>query len=248
MANMSKYFKLFDTHSEYEAYTADTSNFILPNVSYCEDVENEVHYNPYIDPYNGHEYVDLGLPSGIKWATMNIGANNATDVGFYVQWGDISGYTTSQVGSGDGQKCFNWSTYKYCDGTDSNITKYNSTDGKMELDISDDTARANWGGLWRIPTDMEYSELLSNTTSAFTNDCLVLTSIANGNTITLPCGWNADNCRVDKWGTAGYYWTRSLVYANRKNGFNFKFGSNDITIAGSYVRCLGFSVRAVVDE
>ena len=61
---MGKYLELFDTHTEYDAFTK-TEDFILPNVSHCID-NNEVHYNPYVDPYNGHAYVDLGLPSGTK--------------------------------------------------------------------------------------------------------------------------------------------------------------------------------------
>lgn len=86
---------------------------------------------------NGHAYVEIG---GIKWATMNIGANSVTDYGLYFQWGDIQGYTASQVGSGAGQKYFGWADYKYGNGTSSpsasGMTKYNSTDGKTVLELS----------------------------------------------------------------------------------------------------------------
>ena len=75
------FLRQFENHSEYEAFTA-TTEFIKPNVSLCVQ-ENEVHYNPYVDPYAGHEYVDLGLPSGTKWATMNVGASSETDYGNY---------------------------------------------------------------------------------------------------------------------------------------------------------------------
>ena len=64
--NIMKYLKKFENHTQYEEAR---QNLILPNVSLCAQ-ENEVHYNPYVDPYNGHAYVDLGLPSGTKWATM----------------------------------------------------------------------------------------------------------------------------------------------------------------------------------
>ena len=80
-----KYLKKFNTHAEYELATLD-----LPNVSYCVD-NNDIHYNPY-DPYNGHAYVDLGLPSGTLWATMNVGANSETDTGLYFAWGETTGY------------------------------------------------------------------------------------------------------------------------------------------------------------
>ena len=67
---MSLFLKLFNTTAEYNAYTADTANFILPNVSVAKDAPTTVHYHPYVpDPYAGHEYVEIG---GKKWATMNI--------------------------------------------------------------------------------------------------------------------------------------------------------------------------------
>ena len=74
----------------------ETTGFILPNVSHCIQ-ENHVHYNPLVDPYNGHAYVDLGLPSGTKWAKMNVGASSETDAGLYFAWGETQGYTASQV-------------------------------------------------------------------------------------------------------------------------------------------------------
>ena len=95
---MAIYLKKFENHTQYETYTASTE-FITPNVSLCEQ-ENEVHYNPYvpIDPYAGHDYVDLGLPSGTKWATMNVGATSITDYGNYYQYG--KGADTHQTTSG----------------------------------------------------------------------------------------------------------------------------------------------------
>ena len=99
---MAIYLKKFENHSQYAAYTADTANFILPNVSLCVN-EGDVHYNPYVDPCQQHDYVEIG---GIKWATKNVGACTEADYGFYFQWADTQGYTASQVGSGEGQKYF----------------------------------------------------------------------------------------------------------------------------------------------
>lgn len=65
----------------------------MPNVSLCAQ-ENEVYYNPIHDQFNGHAYVDLGLPSGTLWATMNVGANSPTDYGLYFAWGETQGYTS----------------------------------------------------------------------------------------------------------------------------------------------------------
>jgi len=81
-------------------------------------------------------YVEIG---GVKWSTMNIGASTETDSGLYFQWGDTQGYTSSQVGRGEGKKYFGWTDYKYCDGTSSVMTKYNSTDGLTTLTLGTST-------------------------------------------------------------------------------------------------------------
>jgi len=105
--------------------------------------------------YLEHSYVDLGLPSGTKWATMNIGAEKETDYGLYFAWGETQGYT----GITD-EKQFSWDDYKY--GTSSsNLTKYNSTDGLTTLEPSDDAATVNWGGKWKMPTVEQINELLN---------------------------------------------------------------------------------------
>lgn len=157
---MGKYLKKFDTHAEYLTFT-QTEDFILPNVSYCED-NNEVHYNPYVSPYNGHAYVDLGLPSGTLWATKNVGANNITDSGLYFSWGGTTGYTAAQLGT---DKNFNWADYELGDGQSdaAHMTKYNSTDGKTVLEAEDDAATVNMGGEWHMPSKEQLSELAANT-------------------------------------------------------------------------------------
>ena len=105
---------------------------------------------------SGHDYVDLGLTSGTKWATANVGASKPQDYGNYYAWGET---TTKET--------YNWSTYKY--GSNYNqLTKYcNSssygkdgfTDTKTTLDLSDDAAYVNWGGKWRMPTKAQQDEL-----------------------------------------------------------------------------------------
>ena len=112
---------------------------------------------------NGHDYVDLGLTSGTKWATANVGAKTPQDYGNYYAWGE----TTSR-------EFYSWSTYKYGSvyyqyGSAYNqLTKYCSkssygkdgfTDSKTTLDLSDDAAYVNWGGKWRMPTKAQQDEL-----------------------------------------------------------------------------------------
>lgn len=135
------------------------------DVSYVEDnyLKNYID----VDPTGGHDYVEIG---GIKWATVNIGAESATDTGLYFQWGDTQGYTASQVGGGEGQKYFGWADYKYSNEDGSVITKYNSTDGKTVLEASDDAVTANWGSQWRMPTTAEYAALGSAVNAVWTED------------------------------------------------------------------------------
>ena len=105
--------------------------------------------------HNGHEYVDLGLPSGIKWATCNVGATTPEEYGDYFAWGETQP-----------KDYYDWSTYKYCNGDEYSITKYctrstyGTVDIKTTLELSDDAARVNWGGKWRMPTIEEQKELL----------------------------------------------------------------------------------------
>ena len=111
-----------------------------------------------------YEYVDLGLPSHLKWAKCNIGANSEEESGLYFQWGDTQGYTAKQVGNGEGSKAFSWADYKFSTGgSDSNFSKYNASDKKTILDLEDDAAHVNMGGNWRMPTFAEYKELCTNT-------------------------------------------------------------------------------------
>lgn len=104
----------------------------------------------------GHEWVDLGLPSGTKWATCNVGAKNPKEYGNYYAWGEV---TPKDV--------YDWSTYKYGSNYDQ-LTRYNTdsvvgkngfADGKTVLELSDDAAHFNWGGKWRMPTKTQQNEL-----------------------------------------------------------------------------------------
>ena len=107
-----------------------------------------------------YEYVDLGLSSGLKWAKCNVGATSETDYGSYFQWGDIEDKSNSD---------YSWESYKYCNGNSTTMTKYctnssyGTVDNKTTLDLEDDAARANMGGVWRMPTASEYQTLYNET-------------------------------------------------------------------------------------
>ena len=111
-----------------------------------------------------YDYVDLGLPSQLKWAKCNVGANSEEESGLYFQWGDTKGYTAEQVGNGEGLKAFTWADYELsANGSSTNFKKYNASDKKNVLDLEDDAAHVIMGGNWRMPTFKECKELCLNT-------------------------------------------------------------------------------------
>ena len=249
---MSLFLKKFSTHAEYNSYI-NGSGAILPNVSICT-TEGDVHYNT-SSPTPLHDYVEIG---GLKWATMNIGANSITDYGLYFQWGDTQGYTASQVGSGEGQKYFDWVTYKYGNGKSSpgatGMTKYNSTDGKTVLEASDDAARANWGGQWRMPTNDEYVALGNAVNKVWTDDYqgsgvkgLVCTDKTDSSKVLFfpACGLCGSGS-VGGVGVYGRYWSNSLYSSDVQSACNLFFVSNSTYWDNYNNRFLGFPVRGVV--
>ena len=136
----------------------------LPDADYNRIVYDTTTGFVYCKRTNAYEYVDLGLPSQLKWAKCNIGAATEEEAGLYFQWGDTQGYTAEQVGDGEGLKPFDWGDYKWSvDGSSSNFSKYNASDSKTVLDPEDDAAHVNMGGNWRMPTENEFIELCMNT-------------------------------------------------------------------------------------
>ena len=194
---------------------------------------------------NNHEYVDLGLPSGLKWATCNVGADSPEDYGDYFAWGEVEPKTT-----------YNWGTYKYCVDDYDNLTKYCSkssygnngfTDTKTVLDPEDDAATVNWGGSWRMPTDAEFTELREQckwtwTTQNGVEGCKVVGP--NGNSIFLPAAGFMYEGTLLNAGSFGYYWSSSLYTGNPDYAYYVDFSSVGVGWY-YYARCCGFTVRPV---
>lgn len=240
-----KYLKKFENYTEYDS--AKEAGLILPNVSLCV-AENEVYYNPYVDPYNGHAYVDLGLPSGTKWATMNVGATKPEEYGLYFAWGDTQGYTASQVGSGEGQKAFAWADYKWSEDGGTTMSKYNETDGKTVLDLEDDAVAVAWGGSWKIPTEAQCQELIDNTTYTWTAVNGVnggKFTASNGNYIFIPAAGIVYYGIMHYVGDSGFIWDTSLGSDGVRNSNYLYFGGSK-DFVNSNLRCHGYSVRGVV--
>ena len=238
-----KNLKKFLTHAEYEAFKASDS-YVTPNVSWCLD-NNEVHFEPFVDPFNGHQYVDLGLQSGTLWAKCNVGAATETDYGLYFAWGETQGYTASQVGT---DKNFSWSDYKFNptgDGT--TFTKYNATDGLTALELSDDAAHVNMGGIWVMPTDTQISELITLSHSVVTKNSVVGMEFTgtNGSTLFVPFAGSCDSGSVYDVGGSGSLWSSSLSSEGVDSAFSLFVDGKGRARLGSGIRYFGFSVRGV---
>lgn len=142
-----------------------------------------------------YEAIDLGLPSGVKWASFNVGATKPEDVGDYYAWGETH---TKQD--------YSLETYKWYDGT---FTKYNADDNKIVLDLEDDVAHVKWGTEWRIPSAEDVQELIDNSTWTWTTINGVkgnLVTGPNGNSIFLPAtGAYFGDELFTELGLSGYY-------------------------------------------
>ena len=191
----------------------------------------------------GHDYVDLGLPSGTKWATYNVGATKPTESGDYFAWGET-----------EPKKVYNWDTYKWCKGSNTTMTKYcdnskyGTVDNKTVLEAEDDAATANWGSAWRMPTKEEQDELRKGCDWEWTEDFngtgvngRLGTSKSNGSTIFLPAAGRRYT-GLGLAGNDGYYWSSSL-YEDRSG--TLYFGGSSIGW-GIDSRIFGQSVRAVL--
>ncbi len=207
-----------------------------------EDVELLAKFGQTVN-YNGHEYVDLGLPSGLKWATCNVGASSPEEYGSYYAWGET-----------EEKENYYWSTYKWYNGSETSMTKYctsssyGTVDNKTILDPEDDVAHVKWGGSWRMPTLDEQNELLNNCTWDWTtqngvNGCIV-TSKTNGNSIFLPAAGSGGEGYVS--GNNGYYWSSSLDSSNSRYACYLSFASSGCSW-NDFNRCYGYPVRPVSD-
>ena len=187
---------------------------------------------------------------------MNIGANSITDTGLYFQWGDTQGYTTSQVGSGEGQKYFGGDDCIYYNYGPYN--KYTEGDSKITLEASDDAVTAAWSGNWRMPTVSEFVALSEAVTSVWAADYqgsgvagLVLTDKTDSSkTLFFPACSYAENGNVYNVDGLGNYWSSSLDYECGDDlAYSFYFHiSNGVDWRLATHRYWGCTVRGVLDD
>ena len=205
------------------------------------------------------EYVDLGLPSGIKWAKRNLGASKPSDYGHYYAWGETEPKTD-----------YTWATYKWMQAGQSDwkhITKYTVADGQTEgiwydaggtfigdnkttLEAADDAATRKLGSPWRMPTLVEIRELLdaNNCTWTWTTqdgkNGYEVKSKTNGNSIFLPAAGYREGSVLRNAGSEGNCWSSSLraAYSDYARGLFFDSDEHDWY---NIDRFCGFSVRPV---
>lgn len=203
--------------------TVDTNTYLTQH----QDISGKANISDISAPAmnaNGHNYVDLGLPSNTLWATMNIGASDEYNYGSYYMYGKTTTYNSSD------------STY---------------TGTENPLSLSADAARQIWGGDWYIPTKADFEELIANTTyykdSSNGITYIKFTSKNNGNEIIIPCGGQYLNGNNDQVGQYCYYWTSTI--GSNKPYFLYSLSSSLYVMqgsAGTDKRDNGFNVRPVI--
>ncbi len=213
--------------------------------------------------------VDLGLPSGLKWANMNIGATKPEDYGDYFAWGetetkasyykDNSNYkfykTTTTTQDADGLDVITSGYTKYCSKSYKGCDGF--TDALTTLELSDDVANAMLGGNWRMPTKADWQELKNNCTIEWRQ-----LNGANGYKVTSPNGkfiflpaagyrsssyFNSDGHNND---SQGYYWSSSLTENDPSYAWYLWFNSDDFSVSNhtygsKSTRNNGCTIRAV---
>ncbi len=187
----------------------------------------------------GHGYVDLGL--SVKWATQNVGASSPSDYGGYYAWGE-----TETKSSYDWSNCFD-----YLDSSGDSWGIY-KIGGKTSISPSSghDTARENWGGTWRMPTNAEFEELCTKCkwtwTSQGGHNGYLVTSKTNGNSIFLPAaGWR-NGAATYRVGEDGYYLSSTLSSSYSCIALTLFFNSRSHRTS-DYYRTIGQSVRPVTE-
>ena len=194
-----------------------------------------------------YEYVDLGLPSGLKWAKCNVGATNETDYGYYFQWGDIEDKSKSDC---------SWRTYKYCKRPSDTLTKYNNStsfgetlDNKTTLGLEDDAARAHMGNDWRMPTRDEFRELYTYTDDEWTqvngvNGMKFTSRTDTSKYIFIPAAGECFYGSMSTVGNNGCVWSSSLYTSKPSGAWRLELGSFHCAM-GVARRSNGLPVRGV---
>ena len=237
-----KFIKLF---KEQTAFDKAKSTLDRPNVSLVK--ENNNVYLLKKKNANGYSYVDLGLPSDTLWATMNVGATSETDYGNYFMWGSTKANTPDECTWEHAP--FNGGNRSYSADAFNQVKDSVAPNGVLAKEY--DAATQIMGGDWRMPTDAEISELLSNTNKQWFDNYkgtgvngMKFTSKINGNSIFIPAAGNCSGGSVNSVGDNGSVWSSSLRTSNPYGAWSLRFLSSGCYMSNSN-RYSGRSVRGV---
>lgn len=176
--------------------------------------------------------IDMGLPSGLQWASSNVGAAKPSDLGLYFSWGNIEGHEEDEG-------------YDFTQATYSGTT---AAAINTDLSLEQDAARAYLGAPWRMPTAAEFQELYDNCTVVWTTlDGVygsLFTSNVNGKRLFFPAAGLYDGTTHKNLGSVGYCW--SATFFSATNALSLYFKSSEVNPQFSGSRRYGFSVRAVL--
>ena len=221
----------------------------------CDNEDKGIENNGSGEQGSGYQYVDLGL--SVNWATFNVGATRPEEYGDYYAWGET-----------EPKSKYDWSTYKFCTGPDSSLTKYNTksesgrVDNKLVLDPEDDVAHVKWGADWRMPTVLEIEELCDSDNCKWTwtsqngvNGFKVVSKIPGyeGKSIFIPAGGFYYGSELDSIGSFVLLYSSSLATPGSVNyGISYdhrafiQIGISSSPAFSSYVyRKVGIPVRPV---
>ena len=204
--------------------------------SSCKDDETE---NPatksYLNcPDNNHPHlIDLGLPSGTKWACCNVGADKPEAFGGYYAWGETEEKST-----------YDWANYIHCDGSEETCHDIGSSIAGTQYDV----AHVKWGGSWQMPTTEQCLELQSKCT----NNWITINGVnghkftgKNGSSIFLPAAGLHKGSDFNQAGDIGHYWLGSQCFGSPGYSYHLYIDWGIVTHPISERHCLGFSVRPV---
>ena len=256
---MSKYLEYFDG-----AFDSTVAEKIKPEnkpyVAYSK-IDGVVYTVISKEPTSAYQMVDLGLPSGLKWADRNVGASSPEDAGLYFSWGNVDGHAVDENGNViDGYSFFN--TYS---------TTLGGQYTGSTLDAEHDAATVNMGSDWRVPTIDEISELVQNTDRYYIGEdgsiagsseldgsklrsiCFVKKGESfnydnHSNFIEIPFAGKCNASSLDSRGVAGFVWSSSAYSGNAEEALYLYFSNYGIiggSIATRISRFTGQSVRGV---
>lgn len=194
----------------------------------------------------GHGYIDLGLPSGLKWATCNVGSSSFEEYGDYFAWGEIKPKTL-----------YNNDTYMYWTDVDGN-GYWDYGESIINSDITGNTkydaATANWGGSWRMPTSYEIQELIDHCEFGFTqvNDVWGMMVVGpNGSCIFLPAAGIRDGDSFVGDSVIGEYWSSTMeeadCFVDCERAHSLFFNNGYAEVQSNTGRVSGLIVRPVTE-